>query len=112
MKASEALIAWTPATWTATERYTAKPGTIEIRQMGKPGTNHWARIYRMTAGAVYPHVRALKKDAAALQLFLDWQAIVVRDGIDPKLAHEEFLKIDEYAEYIARDIDGAKEKTT
>ena len=34
---------------------------------------------------------------AVLQVYFEFHAIVVRDQIDPKLAHAEFMKINEYA---------------
>lgn len=40
-------------------------------------------------------------------LFIDFHTIVVRDGVSPQDAHREFLKIDEYREFISPDIDGA-----
>ncbi len=43
-----------------------------------------------------------------MHLFIDFHTMVVRDGIDPLAAHQEFLKIDEYRERISPDIPGAK----
>ncbi len=110
MKASEALIAWTPAHYGPSDRRTAPAGSIKIGYIIGEDERDWSEPYPMTGGAAYAHVRELKGDAAALQLFLDWHAIVVRDGVDPQKAHEEFLKIDEYAQYIAPDIQGARDK--
>jgi len=43
-----------------------------------------------------------------MHLFIDFHTMVVRDGIDPHAAHEEFLKIHEYRERISADIPGAE----
>ena len=40
-------------------------------------------------------------------LFIEFNAMIVRDGIDPQEAHHAFLAIDEYREAIAPDIEGA-----
>ena len=42
-------------------------------------------------------------------LFILFNSLVVRDGIDPQNAHKEFLKIDEYRQRIARDTEGAED---
>jgi hypothetical protein len=43
-------------------------------------------------------------------MLTDFHQIVVRDGIDPQVAHKAFLEIDEYREIIAADIEGAEPK--
>jgi hypothetical protein len=45
---------------------------------------------------------------SVMQMFLDFHAMVVRDGIDPQALHAEMLKVDEYRQHIARDIEGAE----
>ncbi|MEH3117107.1 MAG: hypothetical protein PGN25_05720 [Methylorubrum populi] len=40
-------------------------------------------------------------------LFIDFNTLVVRDGIDPKEAHRAFLVIDEYRDRISPDVPGA-----
>jgi hypothetical protein len=40
-------------------------------------------------------------------MFIAFHTMVVRDGIDPQAAHDEFLKISEYRRRIAPDIEGA-----
>jgi len=40
-------------------------------------------------------------------MLLDFHTMVVRDGIDPQVAHRAFLEIDEYRRVIAPDIEGA-----
>jgi hypothetical protein len=41
-------------------------------------------------------------------VFVEFHAMVVREGIDPIVAHEALLKIDEFAETIASDIIGSR----
>jgi hypothetical protein len=43
-------------------------------------------------------------------IFIEFNAMVVRDGINPQEAHRAFLAIDEYRTHIAPDIDGARRK--
>lgn len=40
-------------------------------------------------------------------IFIEFNAIVVRDGIDAQDAHRAFLTIDEYRTHIAPDMSGA-----
>lgn len=100
MKASEALIAWTPG-----ESHKVKVGPLL-----RDGTPDWTVGYDFTGGAAYTARRKMVGDAADRMLFIEFHTLVVRDGIDPQAAHREFLKIDEYAEAIAPDIPGARYK--
>ena len=99
MKISEALIAW-------------NPGTDQVR--GGPlvgeGGGDWTRApvdYAMTAGAAYVGVRKLSGMKARHYAMSEFIGLVVRDGVDPKAAHQEFCKIDEYRKAIPSDLDGA-----
>jgi hypothetical protein len=40
--------------------------------------------------------------------FIHFHTMVVRDGIDPQVAHKELLKIDEYRKATSPEIDGAE----
>jgi hypothetical protein len=44
-----------------------------------------------------------------LSLFVLFNTLVIRDGIDPNRAHEAFLAIDEYRQTISPEIPGAEE---
>ncbi len=46
--------------------------------------------------------------ARIARLFIDFQTIVVRDGLDPQAVHKAFLAIDEYRFRIAPDTEGAE----
>jgi hypothetical protein len=46
-------------------------------------------------------------DRQLLAMFVLFNTIIVRDGLDPQSVHREFLKIDEYRRYISHDSPGA-----
>jgi len=50
-----------------------------------------------TAGLAWDDYRVVAK------VFVEFSSIVVRDGISPRRAHEAFLMIRQYAEFIAPD---------
>ena len=96
MKASEALIAWTPATSVQPTR-----GRIEIRRyVGEDGhllPHDWSLPYAELGGAAFVDRRKLGGGASLKRLLAELNTIVNRDGIDPLVAHKAFLAIDEYA---------------
>lgn len=107
MKASEALIAWTPDR----AAYSAKGtrGQIRVERLGEtPGSGRWTKPYAFTGGAAFVARRKLTGMDAVALVFIDFNTIVVRDGIDPQVAHTTFLAIDEYAERISADMRGAR----
>lgn len=109
MKASEALIAWTPANrkdpiWAGTV------GTISIGPLIGENEPDWAEPYSYTGGAAFMHVRDLKGAEAVAQVFIAFNEVVVRDGIPVQAAHEAFLNIDEYASALASDVPGSTMK--
>lgn len=103
MKASEAMIAWTPASY----GHSSAAGQMEVGLW--PDTGRWSHRYVFSAGACMRDSRALKGDAAIAQMMLDFHTAVVRDGIPVDVAHREFLKIDEYRRVISPDIPGAEQ---
>jgi hypothetical protein len=42
-------------------------------------------------------------------VFIHFHTLVVRDGIDPQVAHKAFLAIDEYRQRMSGEIDGSEE---
>ena len=104
MEAREALIAWTPAH--LANDPTA--GQIKIGLLLSEGDRDWTAPYASTGGAAYKERRTLPDDTSALMAFVDFHTVVVRDGIDPQVAHQAFLAIDEYRERISPDITGAE----
>ena len=103
MKQIEAIIAWTPARWAELKPETAG----EVMVLALPDAGGEAKRYMMRAGASSPGLRALSEEARIARLFIDFQTLVVRDGIDPQAAHHAFLTIDEYRYRIAPDTEGA-----
>jgi hypothetical protein len=103
MKAHEALIAWTP-------RDSGNPtaGQVKVGRLLRDGEGDWTDPFSFTGGAAYMRVRSLRGPESVSQLFIDFHTMVVRDGIDPQVAHRAFLVIDDYAERIAADIDGSR----
>ena len=63
--------------------------------------------YSRTGGAAFVAVRKMTGLKSELRLFVEFQTLVVRDGIDPQEAHKAFLVVDEYRKLIAPDIVGA-----
>jgi hypothetical protein len=104
MKACEALIAWTPAC--ETDNPTC--GQVKVGPVIREHPRDWTEGYSSTGGAAYTRVRNLRGAASVAQIFIDFHSMVVRDGIDPKVAHRAFLEIDEYAECISNDIEGSR----
>jgi hypothetical protein len=104
MKAHEALIAWTPADWpTGNTQGQVKVGPLITKE------NDWTTPFEYTGGAAYTERRDWRGQQSLAQVFIEFHTLVVRDGIDPQVAHEAFLAIDEYAEAISSDIKGARE---
>ena len=105
MKAKEAMIAWTPAFF---EKYPTV-GQVKVGPLLKKGDVDWTKGYPFSGGAAEVTTRELTGDAALRQLFIEFNTLVVRDGIDPLVAHKAFLAIDEYAQHISPDIPGARD---
>ena len=104
MKQIEAIIAWTPMRWAELKPDTA--GQVVVLPLPDPGGE--AKRYMVRAGASSSGLLALPGDARIARLFIDFQTLVVRDGIDPQAAHRAFLAIDEYRYRIAPDTEGAE----
>ncbi len=103
MKACDALIAWTPVYWQGPGR-----GEIKVGPLPRSDRSDWTKPYAFTGGAAFMNVRELLGAESVARVFVDFNTAVLRDGIDPKAAHEAFLAIDEYAEYISPDIKGSR----
>jgi hypothetical protein len=106
MKAHDALIAWTPV------HTTHRPKTIGQVKVGPllhDGGEDWSKLFAFTGGAAQVDRRKWRGAKSVAQVFIEFHTLVVRDGIDPQVAHKAFLVIDEYAEAISPDIPGARE---
>jgi hypothetical protein len=47
-----------------------------------------------------PHLRSARGHRAQAAVLALWNAIVLRDKVDPKRAHNAFLNIDEYCDAV------------
>lgn len=103
MKASQALIAYTPSTWSVGSTV----GQVKIGPLLGEDDADWTAPYAYTGGAAFTATRDLPEWQQIAMLFIEFHTIVVRDGIDPQVAHAAFLAIDEYRERIAPDVPGA-----
>lgn len=104
MKQLECMIAWTPASWTDSRPETA--GRVEVGPW--PDTKGWSDAYASTVGACFAELHKISEWQRTAVLFIDFNTLVVRDGMDPRAVHEAFLAIDEYATKIAPDAPGAR----
>lgn len=103
MKQLEAIIAWTPARWADLRPETA--GQVVVLPRGEAQE---AKRFAMRAGASSSALAALSEEERIARLFIEFQTLVVRDGIDVQAAHRAFLAIDEYRFRIAPDTEGAE----
>ncbi len=104
MKQLDAIIAWTPVRWAELRPETA--GQVAVLPL--PDTEGAARRYMMRAGASSSALQAMSEEARIARLFIDFQTLVVRDGLEPQAVHRAFLAIDEYRFRIAPDTEGAE----
>ena len=68
----------------------------------RDGDGDWTAPYAYTGGAAYTKTRVLRRDASALMLFINFVDMVVRDGIDPLVAHRAFMAVNEYLKVLPR----------
>jgi hypothetical protein len=104
MKITEADVVWTRATEDAPEA-----GSVRVERHG----SGWKRTRGdswMPAANAFDFYRG-KDDPTTqlLSLFVLFNTLVIRDGIDPARAHEAFLAIDEYRRTISPDAPGAEQ---
>lgn len=101
----EYIVCWTPVKWGSSPDSEPVPGAVVVDRLGSE--TYWDRRYRMTSGMCYQMRHKMSRDQKIMMMFIDFHTCVVRDGIDPQVAHREFLKIDEYRRRISPDISGA-----
>ena len=98
MKASEALIAWTPV-----QLHEGEPtrGKVQVGHLiDSTDEPDWADLYAYTGGAAYRRTRLLKGAASRAQAFIDFNEIGVGSDIAPEVVHTALLVIDEYREAV------------
>ena len=85
------------------------PGDPESVKVGPwPDHTGWSRRLDFTSGCCELARHEWPEDRKVMMMFIDFHALVVRDGMNPPAVHREFLKIDEYHRRISPDIDGAE----
>lgn len=95
----DCIIAWNPLDVIASR----EPCAIRVGRLLRDGDPDWTAPYLMTDGGVWREVRDMPRDAMIAHMFIRFHTCVVRDGIDPAAAHDEFLKIEEYRDVISPD---------
>jgi len=100
------MVGWNPLGCGLTAR--DKSGAVMVGPWPDYG-GRWSREYAFTTGCCELDRHNVPIDQKVAQLFIDFHSMVVRDGIDPQVAHREFLKIDEYRRRISPDIKGAQQ---
>lgn len=113
MKIRETMTAWTPNTeWY--DDYSTK-GQVRIGPLIGEGMADWTKGERHTddlpfsGGAAWLEMRNAPVHEALVRMFVEFHSMVFRDGIDPLVAHQAFLGIDEYRWALAADVPGAEE---
>jgi hypothetical protein len=98
MKITDADVVWVPA-----GRHEAPTIRVERHESNWQRTpdDRW-----MPAATAFDFGR---KGDPLLSLFILFNTVTVRDGIDVQAAHRAFLAIDEYRKTISPDIEGADE---
>lgn len=96
--ASETVIAWTPSWWKSKAETRGKVSLVP--RPPRSAVDPFA-MWEYAASPDLTHTGVIAA------LFIRFNTLVVRDGINPKVAHAAFLGIDEYRAAIAPDIAGA-----
>jgi hypothetical protein len=108
MEMKDAQIEWTP-----TDDKNHTPGVIvysrtehleHVRNAGSLARERYA----YSGGACKRDYRGLRRWQAIALMMADFHKLLVRDGLDPQEVHREFLKIDQYRQFIALDCEGAE----
>jgi hypothetical protein len=97
------MIAYTPPSWADD----LPPTAGEIVVGPHPDMTGWSDNYAYTTGSCYVRRKKVPHWRQVALVLTDFHAAVVRDGIDPRKAHQAFLAIDEFRRVISPDIAGA-----
>ena len=99
------MLLWSGSLWADRPEY--RPGEVTVidRRFGQTPED---RKLRSALWACDHFWKTLTPEQRVTMMFITFHSLVVRDGIDPQVAHKAFCAIDEYADSIAPDINGAK----
>jgi hypothetical protein len=95
MKQLKCMVVWTPVS----VEHSATRGEVAI--VPWPDRLGERRPYSYSAGACDSELHTMSESDRIAMLFITFNTLVVRDGIDPQAAHHAFLEVDEYRERIA-----------
>lgn len=105
IKMGEARIAWTPA-WMS-DSPTA--GQVKVGLRTDDWRSHWSQPFKSWLEAAEDRDFCPGGWLNIGMLFIHFHTLVVRDGVDPRVAHAAFLAIEEYRQRISDDINGSEE---
>jgi hypothetical protein len=88
VKAAKTIIAWTAKYRTDYPN----AGQVKVGPFVKEGDVDWIKPYASFGGAAYADRLQLSKEMTLAMLFVDFHTLVVRDGIDPQVAHQAFWR--------------------
>ncbi|MDB5432517.1 MAG: hypothetical protein JWP35_3633 [Caulobacter sp.] len=106
MKAKDALIGWTPDDMFRPDEPTA--GQVLVTRLPKPGEDDPICPFLCAGGAALEERRTMSGWKQIAMVFIDYHALVAGDGIDPEVAHDAMLEIDEFRRFMAQDIAGSE----
>lgn len=95
------MIAWQTAA-SVCETRPAEAGAVMVGP--HPDKTGWSKPYAMTSGGAWLAAKDFSAMRAAFQVMMDFNTLVVRDGMDPRKVHEAFLAIDEYRFHVSPEI--------
>jgi hypothetical protein len=97
LKAADALIAWTPAACARVHLPPEARATMgDVAVLAWPDVSGLARAYARTLGACDPAWREASAESLGVRLAIAFNTLVLRDGIDPSVAHANLRRIEEY----------------
>lgn len=83
-----------------------------VRVGPHPEVNAWTREpirYPMSVGGCVLASKKWSRMRCATEVMMDFNTLVVRDGLDPMAVHDAFLVIDEYRFHISPNCPGAEQ---
>ncbi len=105
MRASTVLIAWTPAECAHTANCPALRRTAgSVAVIPWPDDERRASAYARVTGACDEAWRMASPEALATSVFVVFNAMVLRDGVNPLTAHANLLDLDEYRDNLPADL--------
>lgn len=79
--------------------------TKEVMVVPWPDRAGLARHLRSSVGAPFASTKTLNLTETVARIFVDFHTLIVRDGINPINAHNEFMNIREYRDHVSPEIE-------